>query len=67
MNGTSTSPTLDSRPSPPVLCAGILVVDHLCTPIARLPREGELVLADRLPLAVGGCAANVAIDLCGSR
>ncbi len=45
------------------LSAGILVVDHLCTPIARLPRAGELVLADRLPLAIGGCAANVAIDL----
>jgi sugar/nucleoside kinase (ribokinase family) len=45
------------------LSAGILVVDHLCAPIARLPVAGELVMADRLPLALGGCAANVAIDL----
>jgi sugar/nucleoside kinase (ribokinase family) len=47
----------------PVLSAGILVVDHLSAPIARLPRAGELILCDRLPLAIGGCAANVAIDL----
>ena len=45
------------------LSAGILVADHLCAPIARLPRSGELVISDRLPLAIGGCAANVAIDL----
>jgi sugar/nucleoside kinase (ribokinase family) len=45
------------------LSVGILVADHLCTPIARLPDAGELVLADDLPLAIGGCAANVAIDL----
>jgi sugar/nucleoside kinase (ribokinase family) len=51
------------RPAISVLSAGILVVDHLSTPIARLPRAGELVLCDRLPLAIGGCAANVAIDL----
>ena len=45
------------------LSAGILVADHLCAPIPRLPRSGELVISDRLPLAIGGCAANVAIDL----
>jgi sugar/nucleoside kinase (ribokinase family) len=28
-----------------------------------LPKAGELVLAERLPLAIGGCASNVAIDL----
>jgi sugar/nucleoside kinase (ribokinase family) len=47
------------------LSVGILVADHLCTPIARLPKAGELLLADNLPLAIGGCAANVAIDLRG--
>jgi sugar/nucleoside kinase (ribokinase family) len=46
-----------------VLCAGILVADHICTPIAHLPAAGELVLTDRLLLTIGGCAANVAIDL----
>jgi sugar/nucleoside kinase (ribokinase family) len=45
------------------LSAGILVVDHLCTPIPRLPQAGELILCDGLPLSIGGCAANVAVDL----
>jgi sugar/nucleoside kinase (ribokinase family) len=46
-----------------VVCAGILVADHVCTPISHLPEAGELVLADRLALTIGGCAANVAVDL----
>src|ERR1044071_3244539 len=46
-----------------VLCAGIVVADHVCTPITHLPAAGELVLADRLLLTIGGCAANVAVDL----
>jgi sugar/nucleoside kinase (ribokinase family) len=46
-----------------VLCAGIVVADHVCTPIDHLPAAGELVLADRLLLTIGGCAANVAVDL----
>ncbi len=45
------------------LSVGILVADHLTTPISHVPRVGELVLADDLPVAVGGCAANVALDL----
>jgi sugar/nucleoside kinase (ribokinase family) len=48
---------------PEVLCAGIVVADHVCTPIDHLPVAGELVLADRLLLTIGGCAANVAVDL----
>lgn len=48
---------------PEVLCAGIVVADHVCTPIDHLPAAGELVLADRLLLTIGGCAANVAVDL----
>ncbi|HVS39595.1 MAG TPA: carbohydrate kinase family protein [Gemmataceae bacterium] len=46
-----------------VLCAGIIVADHVCSPIAHLPEAGELVLADELLLTIGGCAANVAVDL----
>jgi sugar/nucleoside kinase (ribokinase family) len=46
-----------------VLCAGIIVADHVCSPISHLPREGELVMADRLLLTIGGCAANAAVDL----
>ena len=45
------------------LSAGILVADHLCSPIARMPKAGELVLADELPLQIGGCAANTGLDL----
>jgi sugar/nucleoside kinase (ribokinase family) len=48
---------------PEVLCAGIVVADHVCTPLPRLPAAGELVLAERLLLTIGGCAANVAVDL----
>lgn len=46
-----------------VLCAGIIVADHICTPVSHLPAEGELVMADRVLLTIGGCAANVAVDL----
>jgi sugar/nucleoside kinase (ribokinase family) len=46
-----------------VLCAGIIVADHVSSPIPHLPEAGELVLADQLLLTIGGCAANVAVDL----
>lgn len=46
-----------------VLCAGIIVADHVSSPISHLPAAGELVLADQLVLTIGGCAANVAVDL----
>jgi sugar/nucleoside kinase (ribokinase family) len=46
-----------------ILCAGIIVADHICTPIDHVPSAGELVLADRILLTIGGCAANVAVDL----
>jgi sugar/nucleoside kinase (ribokinase family) len=46
-----------------VLCAGIIVADHVCTPISHLPAAGELVMADGMLLSIGGCAANTAVDL----
>ncbi len=46
-----------------VLCVGIIVADHICTPIDHVPAAGELVLADRLLLTSGGCAANCSVDL----
>jgi len=46
-----------------VLCAGIVVADHVCTPISHLPAAGELVMADSMLLTSGGCAANAAVDL----
>jgi sugar/nucleoside kinase (ribokinase family) len=48
---------------PEVLCAGIIVADHVCTPIDHLPNAGELVMADGMLLTIGGCAANAAVDL----
>lgn len=45
------------------LCAGIMVADHICAPISRLPQAGELIMTDRLSLTSGGCASNVAVDL----
>lgn len=46
-----------------VLCAGIIVADHVCTPIGHLPAAGELVMAEGMLLTIGGCAANAAVDL----
>src|SRR5947209_3690198 len=45
------------------LSVGLLVADHLCAPIPRLPEAGELVLTDHLLLNIGGCASNAAMDL----
>lgn len=44
-------------------CAGILVADFFCGPLEKVPREGNLVVVDKIPMDVGGCAANVAVDL----
>lgn len=46
-----------------VLCCGIVVADHVCTPITHVPAAGELVMAERMLLTIGGCAANAAVDL----
>src|SRR5579871_292020 len=46
-----------------VLCAGIIVADHVSSPISHVPQPGELVMADQLLFTIGGCAANVAVDL----
>ena len=48
-------------------CAGILVADTLCGPVAALPRPGQLLTVDDIPAKAGGCAANVAIDLSRQR
>jgi sugar/nucleoside kinase (ribokinase family) len=45
------------------LCAGIIVADQVCEPIAAFPPPGGLALTPRLTFTVGGCAANVAVDL----
>ncbi len=58
----STSPPKTSTVSP-VVCAGLVVADHLCPPINHLPRAGELITVDELVLNIGGGAANTAVDL----
>ncbi len=49
--------------SPNVLCAGIIVADHVCAPISHVPAAGELVMTEQMLLTIGGCASNVAVDL----
>lgn len=46
-----------------IACVGILVEDTFCGPMRELPREGRLLAVDAMPVKVGGCAANVALDL----
>ncbi|MCA8996899.1 MAG: carbohydrate kinase family protein [Planctomycetaceae bacterium] len=46
-----------------VICVGLVVADHVCAPISRFPPAGELVTTRSLTLTIGGCAANVAVDL----
>ncbi|MBL8270413.1 carbohydrate kinase family protein [Steroidobacter sp.] len=48
---------------PDVGCAGLLVEDTFCGPLAALPPAGALLTLDDMPVRAGGCAANVAIDL----
>lgn len=46
-----------------VICAGILVADHVCTPMDRLPGEGRLEAVEAMYLLTGGCAANVGVNV----
>ena len=50
-------------PPSDVLSAGIIVADYVCAPVPHIPAAGELVLTERILLTIGGCAANVAVDL----
>jgi sugar/nucleoside kinase (ribokinase family) len=47
----------------PVVCAGLVVADHVCPPLDHLPRPGELITVEKLVLNIGGGAANTAVDL----
>src|SRR5215203_4587900 len=46
-----------------VLCAGLIVADHVSAPIPALPASGTLVKTERLEVTIGGCGANTAVDL----
>jgi sugar/nucleoside kinase (ribokinase family) len=51
---------------PPIydcLCAGIIVADFVCAPVAAVPVAGGLEMTDSISPAIGGCASNVATDL----
>jgi sugar/nucleoside kinase (ribokinase family) len=50
-----------------VVCAGIIVADHVAAPVDALPAAGHLVLTDQCFLSIGGCASNVAVDLAKMR
>lgn len=57
---------MTTDPDPPVLdclCAGIVVADHVCAPIAEIPRPGTLIETTDLQLTIGGCASNCAVDM----
>jgi sugar/nucleoside kinase (ribokinase family) len=45
------------------ICSGILFADIACWPISHVPSEGELIPTEKIELNLGGCAANVAMDL----
>jgi sugar/nucleoside kinase (ribokinase family) len=53
----------NAKKGAPVVCAGVIVADHLTPPIDRFPGPGELVKVDDLVLNIGGLAANVAVVL----
>jgi sugar/nucleoside kinase (ribokinase family) len=46
-----------------VVCLGILVADVLGRPVEALPPRGKLSLVEQMELHIGGCAANMTIDL----
>lgn len=54
---------MSALPDFDVICAGLIVADHLCAPISALPASGALTTTERLELTIGGCGANTAVDL----
>jgi sugar/nucleoside kinase (ribokinase family) len=45
------------------LCAGIIVADTVCHPIPKMPPSGGLAKTERVEFSIGGCSANIAVDL----
>ena len=46
-----------------VLCTGLIVADHVAAPIPAMPPSGGLASTPQTELTIGGCGANVAVDL----
>ena len=55
---------LSGKPKFDCLCAGIVVADFVCAPVSHVPEAGGVVMTDAISPAIGGCASNVAVDLC---
>jgi sugar/nucleoside kinase (ribokinase family) len=45
------------------LCAGLIVADTICQPIAKMPPAGGLTRTSRIEFSTGGCSANLAVDM----
>lgn len=45
------------------LCTGIIVADMVCHPIPKMPPPGGLTRTDSVEFSIGGCSANVSVDL----
>ena len=45
------------------LCVGIVVADMVCHPIEEMPRAGALTRTDSIEFSIGGCSANLGVDL----
>ncbi len=55
---------MSSHDSPvDVLCTGLVVADFVGAPVAEMPASGRLATTPRIEMAIGGCAANTAVDL----
>src|SRR5262249_41737332 len=49
--GPPSSPVEDPMSKyPEVLCGGIIVADHVCSPLSHVPAPGQLVMADKMLL-----------------
>jgi sugar/nucleoside kinase (ribokinase family) len=59
----SPGPVSETAATASVVCAGLVVADHVSPPLEHLPRAGELIVVDDLVLNIGGGAANTAVDL----
>ncbi|TWT58762.1 putative sugar kinase YdjH [Thalassoglobus neptunius] len=46
-----------------VVCLGLIVADHVCAPIRKIPAPGGLITTPELRLTIGGCAANASTDM----
>ena len=56
-------PASSAKPARQVVCAGMVVADHVCPPLDHMPKSGELIEVDHMVLNIGGGAANVSADL----